>query len=153
VRLESKIEGRETDLAHVVNVIAPVIRKNDAMTDVPILTLYRELDVRYPMRGFCCYGASRRTGSGRYASMSASARSIAMSVFSIGISFLRSPWHCASLPMMISTKYASSTFHKHRIISDDTANENFPPSISKMNGSAARWGHFSVTMRVRDCRM
>lgn len=52
VRLEPKIDGRETDLAHVANVIAPVIHKNDAMTDVPIPTLYRELDARYPNARF-----------------------------------------------------------------------------------------------------
>lgn len=52
VRLQPKIEGHETDLDYVLDVIEPVINKNDATTDVPIPVLYRELDKRYPNARF-----------------------------------------------------------------------------------------------------
>lgn len=52
VRLQQKVEGRETDLAHVLDVIEPVINRNDALTDVPVPVLYRELNERYPNAKF-----------------------------------------------------------------------------------------------------
>lgn len=51
-RLQPKIAGRETDRTYVLDVIEPVINKSDALTDVPIPVLYRELSERYPNAKF-----------------------------------------------------------------------------------------------------
>ncbi|HVT55212.1 MAG TPA: sulfotransferase [Xanthobacteraceae bacterium] len=51
-RLQPKILGRERDRAYVLDVIEPVINKNDAVADVPIPVLYHELDERYPNAKF-----------------------------------------------------------------------------------------------------
>lgn len=52
VRLQPKVAGRETDLEFVTDVIEPVINKHDAVTDVPVPVLYRQLDERYPNAKF-----------------------------------------------------------------------------------------------------
>jgi len=48
VDLQEMVRDRETDLAHVTNVLAPVIDSYQAVADVPIPALYRELFARYP---------------------------------------------------------------------------------------------------------
>lgn len=51
-QLRPKIIGRETDLDTVMDVIEPVINKNDGLSDVPVPVLYRQLDERYPNAHF-----------------------------------------------------------------------------------------------------
>jgi hypothetical protein len=51
-KLQRKIIGHEDDLDFVVDVIEPVINRHDAVSDVPIPTLYRQLDQRYPNARF-----------------------------------------------------------------------------------------------------
>ncbi len=46
------VRGRETDLAHVTDVLAPVIDSYQAVADVPIPALYRALLARYPEAKF-----------------------------------------------------------------------------------------------------
>jgi Sulfotransferase domain len=46
--LEAKIEGRETELEHVLDTIAPVIERYHAAADVPLPALHRHLYSRYP---------------------------------------------------------------------------------------------------------
>lgn len=48
VNLEEMVRGRETDLGFVADVLAPVIESYQAVADVPIPALYRELFARYP---------------------------------------------------------------------------------------------------------
>ena len=50
--LEQQIVGRETDLAHVADVLAPVLESYEAVADVPVPVLYRELVARYPEAKF-----------------------------------------------------------------------------------------------------
>lgn len=50
--LQEKIRGRETDLGFVARTIEPVIAKRDAVMDVPIPVLYRELFEAYPQAKF-----------------------------------------------------------------------------------------------------
>jgi hypothetical protein len=52
VDLQERIRGRETDIAHVTTVLEPVIESCDAVADVPIPVLYRELFARYPNAKF-----------------------------------------------------------------------------------------------------
>lgn len=47
VNLEEMVRGRETDLAYVADVLAPVIDSYQAVADVPVPALYRELFARY----------------------------------------------------------------------------------------------------------
>ena len=47
VDLQEMVRGRETDLAHVTKVLEPVIDRYQAVADVPIPVLYRELFARY----------------------------------------------------------------------------------------------------------
>lgn len=51
-RLQPKITGHETELDHVLGVIEPVINRYDALADVPVPVLYRNLDARYPNAKF-----------------------------------------------------------------------------------------------------
>ena len=48
LNLENKVIGRETDLGHVIDVLGPVLEDFQAIADVPIPVLYRELFTRYP---------------------------------------------------------------------------------------------------------
>jgi Sulfotransferase domain len=52
VDLQEMIRGRETDAAYVTTVLEPVIESYDAVADVPIPVLYRELFARYPEAKF-----------------------------------------------------------------------------------------------------
>jgi hypothetical protein len=48
VNLEEKIVGHETDAGFIMKVLAPVTERFDAVADVPIPVLYRELLSKYP---------------------------------------------------------------------------------------------------------
>jgi hypothetical protein len=52
VNLQDQIVGRETDLEHVAAALAPVLDSYDAVADVPIPVLYRQLLARYPEAKF-----------------------------------------------------------------------------------------------------
>jgi hypothetical protein len=52
INLEKKVVGRETDLAYVTDVISPVLQDFQAIADVPIPVLYKELLTRYPSARF-----------------------------------------------------------------------------------------------------
>jgi hypothetical protein len=48
VNLEEKIVGHETDAGFIVKVLEPVTERFEAISDVPIPVLYRELFAKYP---------------------------------------------------------------------------------------------------------
>ncbi|MGH7339429.1 MAG: sulfotransferase, partial [Candidatus Rokuibacteriota bacterium] len=50
--LQAKVLGHETDLEHVTSVLGPVLDRYDAVADVPIPVLYRQLLARYPEAKF-----------------------------------------------------------------------------------------------------
>lgn len=50
--MESKILGREHDLEFVADMLTPALESYDAVTDVPIPVLYRQLFLRYPTAKF-----------------------------------------------------------------------------------------------------
>ena len=52
VDLESGISGREHDFEFIADMLAPVLESYDAVTDVPIPVLYRQLFHRYPAAKF-----------------------------------------------------------------------------------------------------
>lgn len=52
VHLESRILGREHDLEFIVEVLSPALDSYDAVTDVPMPVLYRQLLLRYPEAKF-----------------------------------------------------------------------------------------------------
>ena len=52
VHLESEILGREHDLEFVADMLSPALESYDAVTDVPIPVLYRQLFFRYPTAKF-----------------------------------------------------------------------------------------------------
>jgi hypothetical protein len=52
VDLESQIVGRERDLSFVSDLLSPALDAYDAVTDVPIPVLYRQLFHRYPTAKF-----------------------------------------------------------------------------------------------------
>jgi hypothetical protein len=52
VDLQAKVLGHETDLEHVTRVLAPILDCYDAVADVPMPVLYRQLLARYPEAKF-----------------------------------------------------------------------------------------------------
>lgn len=52
VNLEELVCNRECDLNHVVEVLTPVLESFDAIADLPMPILYRELFTRYPAANF-----------------------------------------------------------------------------------------------------
>ena len=52
VDLESQIAGREQDLGFVTDLLSPALDSYDAVTDVPVPVLYRQLFHRYPNAKF-----------------------------------------------------------------------------------------------------
>ena len=52
VHLESKILGREHDLEFVAEILSPALDSYDAVTDVPMPVLYRQLFLRFPKAKF-----------------------------------------------------------------------------------------------------
>jgi hypothetical protein len=52
VNLEEKIVGHETDAGFIAKVLEPVTERFDAVADVPIPVLYRELFSKYPEARF-----------------------------------------------------------------------------------------------------
>jgi hypothetical protein len=52
MNLEDKVIGREADLAYVIDVLSPVLEDFQAVADVPMPVLYRELFTRYPHARF-----------------------------------------------------------------------------------------------------
>jgi hypothetical protein len=50
--LQSRIEGRETDLEFIADTLAPVFDHYDVVSDVPVPVLYRQLAQRYPSAKF-----------------------------------------------------------------------------------------------------
>jgi Sulfotransferase domain len=52
VNLEDKIVGRETDHAHVIDVLSPILQGFEAVADVPFPVLYRELFASHPHARF-----------------------------------------------------------------------------------------------------
>jgi hypothetical protein len=52
VDLESGVQGREHDLDFIADMLAPILECYDAVTDVPIPVLYRQLFKRYPAAKF-----------------------------------------------------------------------------------------------------
>lgn len=50
--LEDKVIGHEDDLAYVTDVLSPVLEDFEAIADVPIPVLYKELFTRYPHAQF-----------------------------------------------------------------------------------------------------
>jgi hypothetical protein len=52
IDLEAQIAGRETDREHVATVLTPVFADHDAVADVPMPALYREMTTRDPETRF-----------------------------------------------------------------------------------------------------